>query len=302
MLTEQVIKMNTKDLRWFQEICRCKSITKAAANLYISPQGLSKGIRTLEHELGVELFLRTPNGVELTRYGEYLYEKSESLLKEFNLLTAELERMKQMENGYLRLCSAYGILRILSPDFILQFEKTHPGMGVDYMEYPDCHVDDEMERGNFDVGFHVDGAEMEGFHSIPMFSSPISLLVYEGHPLAGREFVRAEDLDGEPMVIESRAFQIHRMFQELCMEKGVRPNIIFNTSGFSLCHKLCAQKKALSVVVDRISQDMGNSLLRKIPFEHPLEWSVSMIYKKEIEHNRLIRVFREYTMDYLKHI
>lgn len=86
------------------------------------------------------------------------------------------------------------------------------------------------------------------------------------------------------------------------MEKGVRPNIIFNTSGFSLCHKLCAQKKALSVVVDRISQDMGNSLLRKIPFEHPLEWSVSMIYKKEFEHNRLIRVFREYTMDYLKHI
>ena len=98
MLTEQVIKMNTKDLWWFQEICRCKSITKTAANLYISG----------------------------TQYGKYLYEKSEVLLKELQLLTTELEHMKQMENGFLRLCSAYGILRILSPDFILQFEKNIP--------------------------------------------------------------------------------------------------------------------------------------------------------------------------------
>lgn len=302
MLTEQVIKMNTKDLRWFQEICHCKSITKAATNLYISPQGLSKGVKTLENELGVELFIRTPNGVELTRYGEYLYEKSEVLLKELQLLATELERMKQMENGYLRLCSAYGILRILSPDFILKFEKAYPSIGIDYMEYPDCHVDDEMERGNFDVGFHVDGAELEGFHSIPMFSSPISLLVYEEHPLFKKETVRAEDLDKETMVIESRAFQIHRMFQKLCTEKGIRPNVIFNTSGFSLCHKLCRQKKALSIVVDRISQDMESMHLKKIPFEQPLEWKVSMIYKKEFEQNSLIRVFRDYTLDYLKNI
>lgn len=45
------------------------------------------------------------------------------------------------------------------------------------MEYPDCHVDDEMERGNFDVGFHVEGTELESFHSIPMFSSPIRMLL-----------------------------------------------------------------------------------------------------------------------------
>ncbi len=61
-----------------------------------------------------------------TQYGKYLYEKSEVLLKELQLLTTELEHMKQMENGFLRLCSAYGILRILSPDFILQFEKNIP--------------------------------------------------------------------------------------------------------------------------------------------------------------------------------
>lgn len=282
------------------EICRSKSITKAAANLYVSPQGLSKGIKSLENQLGVSLFIRTPNGVDLTRYGEYLYEKSATLINDMNQLISDLDRMKQMDNGYLRLCSAYGILRILSPDFILQFEQKYPETGIDYMEYPDCHVDEEMERDSFDVAFHVMGTELEGFRSIPMFSSPISLLVYEGHPLTKKERIKAEDLDGEPFIIESRVFQIHRMFQELCICSGIHPNIIFNTSGFSLCHKLCSQKKGLSVVVDRISQDMECRGLKKIPFEKPLEWKVEMIYRKKYEQNKLIRIFKDYTLNYIK--
>lgn len=52
--------MNFKELKWFQEICRYKSITRAAASLYVSPQGLSKGIKNLENQLGVSLFIRTP--------------------------------------------------------------------------------------------------------------------------------------------------------------------------------------------------------------------------------------------------
>lgn len=292
--------MNTKDLRWFQEVCRCKSITKAASSLYISPQGLSKGIKNLEYELGVSLFIRTPNGVELTPYGRYLYEKSSVLLKELDQLTSDLERMKQMENGCLRLCSAYGILRILTPDFLFRYEEKHPGTSIDYMEYPDCHVDDEMERGSFDVAFHVDGAEMEGFRSVPLFSSGISLLVYDGHPLAQKSCVSAGDLEGEPIIIESRAFRIHQMFRDLCAAEGVQPNIIFNTSGFSLCHKLCRQKRGLSVVVDQISQDMAGMGLKKIPFRQPMTWQVSMIYKEEFEQNELVRSFRDYTLEYVK--
>lgn len=205
--------MNAKDLKWFQEVCRCKSMTKAAANLYISPQGLSK---------------------------------AEVLLQELKQLTQELE------------------------------------------------------RGNFDVGFRIEGPKLDGFCSIPLFTSSISLLVYEGHPLAKKECVKVEDLDGEPMIIESRAFQIHQMFRKLCMSKGVKPDIIFNTSGFSLCHKLCRQKKGLSIVVDRISQDMNDSHLRKIPFETPLVWKAAMVYKKKFAQNGLIRTFHEYTMDYLR--
>ena len=119
--------MNIKDLKWFQEICRLKSITKAAANLYITPQGLSKSIKNLENELGVELLQRTPNGITLTPFGDKLYEKSSVLIKDHEDMLYEMEMLKQQESGLIRLCSAYGVFRILGIDFVLNFEGEIPG-------------------------------------------------------------------------------------------------------------------------------------------------------------------------------
>lgn len=58
-----------RQLETFVEVCEQMSFTKAASNLYISQQGVSKSIKTLEDELGVSLFLRTNSSISLTNYG-----------------------------------------------------------------------------------------------------------------------------------------------------------------------------------------------------------------------------------------
>lgn len=292
--------MNTKELRWFREVVTCKSISGAAERLYVSQQGLSKAIKSLEQKLSVPLLIRTPNGVEPTPYGKFLYDRSARLLLEWDAITMEMERMSQMERGFLRLCSAYGILRILSPDFILDFQKQFPEVNIEYIEFPDLQVDSELEHGNCDVAFHVAGEVNEAFYRVPMFSSNISLLIYEDHPLADLNIISFADLRNELFIIESRAFQINGMFRRKCNEAGFEPNVIFQTSGFGLCHKLCQQKRGLSVVVDRISQDMTGTGLKKIPFEEPMEWKVEMICRKEFADNNMIQLFKKYTMDYIE--
>ena len=291
--------MNTKDLYWFRTVCDCRSMTQAAGLLYVSQQALSKCIKNLEQQLEVVLLDRTGNGVEPTRCGRLLYEKSEAILSRWNDLTQELRSMAHMEKGYLKLCSAYGILRILSPDFLFEFEKKFTDSTIDYMEYPDLHVDDELLRGNFDVAFRIGAEKLPGFAGIPLFSSPISLLVYKGHPLAERDKVRVRDLKDEPMILESAAFHIHHYWRRECARAGFEPNIIFNTSGFSLCHQLCRQKRGLSLVVDRISQDMLQGELVRIPFEEELTWQVSLAFKEEVADYEIIKRFQEHTLDWI---
>ena len=65
--------MDTKDLRAFLRVYEEKSVNKAAKQLFITPQGLSRVIHNLETDLGTTLFTRTPGGMLPTDSGVYLY-------------------------------------------------------------------------------------------------------------------------------------------------------------------------------------------------------------------------------------
>ena len=291
--------MDSKNLKWFQEVCRCGSITKAASNLFITPQGLSKGIKNLEVELGVKLLERTPNGVELTPYGETLFQHTQILLKDYQNVISEIEMLKQQERGLLRVCSAYGVFRILGVDFVLNFEKENPDMNLDYAEFPDVYVEKEIQDDNYDVGFAIGPIKDTDLEIIPLFHSSVSVLVYEEHPLAQREFVKFVDLKGEKLILESKVFKIHTLVKKSCLNAGFEPDIIFCTSGFSLCHKLTAQKRGISVIVDRISDDMSKQNLKRIPIKDGFSWKVNLICKQKRKNDKHIKKWKAYTEKYL---
>ena len=108
------------------------------------------------------------------------------------------------------------------------------------------------------------------------------------------------DLKEEEFIIESSYFRIHHIFRKKCIDAGFQPNIIFQTSGFGLCHKLCQQKRGLSIVVDRISQDMTGTGMKKIPFEEDMIWQVEMICRQDFATNDMIKLFSKYTREYIK--
>ncbi len=294
--------MDSKTLKWFREVYECKSISRAAGRLYITPQGLSKSIKGLETELGVMLFDRTANGVTPTAGGKYLYEKSEELMENLQQLQRGMEQIKAQEYGCIRLSSAYGILRLLSPDFILGYQEKYPEGHLEYVEFPDLYVEKEVQNGGADAGFTIGPVDTQIFEVFPLFSLQTSLLVYDTHPLARKEEVDLRELEGVPMVIESDAFKIHHLFIGACREAGFEPNILFCTSGFSLCHKLCAQKRGCSLVVNEISSDMRAAGLKKVKLRQNIPWEAVMICRKEESHFPQVQRLRRYTGEYLRKI
>lgn len=92
--------MDIKILRYFLQICKDGSFSKAAKNLYISQQGLSKSISNLEKEIGVSVFNRTSKGNELTEYGEYLKNKASTIVYQFDILTEGINEIKQKNKNF----------------------------------------------------------------------------------------------------------------------------------------------------------------------------------------------------------
>lgn len=298
--------MTIKDLENFRTVCEERSITKAARLLYITPQGLSKSIKNLESEWHTRLLNRTTQGITLTETGEYLYQHLPEFLDSYYNIYTNVQKIQQTQNREIDLLSAYGILRLVSPECITDFRTKHPEITLRYREYPDKQVERLFREKEGNVAFTIGPSEPDDFtefHAIKLESFPIKLLVNRSHPLSQKQYVEITDLKNEPLYLESSDFYIHHLIVEKCKLAGFTPNIIFETSGFSLCHKMVRKNKGISVVVDFVFDDMGDGSMTLIPFcDGNYEWTTYMLTRKEKDISPDILLFRKHVVKWMKNM
>ncbi len=298
--------MTIKDLENFRTVCEERSITKAARLLYITPQGLSKSIKNLESEWHTQLLNRTTQGITLTETGEYLYQHLPEFLDSYYDIYTNVQKIQQTQNREIDLLSAYGILRLVSPECITDFRTRHPEITLRYREYPDKQVERLFREKEGNVAFTIGPSEPDNFnefHAIKLESFPIKLLVNRSHPLSKKQYVEITDLKNEPLYLESSDFYIHHLIMEKCKSAGFTPNIIFETSGFSLCHKMVRKNKGISVVVDFVFDDMGDNSMTLIPFcDGNYEWTTYMLTRKEKDISPDILLFQKHVVKWMKNM
>lgn len=298
--------MTIKDLENFRTVCEERSITKAARLLYITPQGLSKSIKNLESEWHTQLLNRTTQGITLTETGEYLYQHLPEFLDSYYNIYTNVQKIQQTQNREIDLLSAYGILRLVSPECITDFRTKHPEITLRYREYPDKQVERLFREKEGNVAFTIGPSEPDDFtefHAIKLESFPIKLLVNRSHPLSQKQYVEITDLKNEPLYLESSDFYIHHLIVEKCKLAGFTPNIVFETSGFSLCHKMVHKNKGISVVVDFVFDDMGDDSMTLIPFcDGNYEWTTYMLTRKEKDISPDILLFRKHVVKWMKNM
>ena len=268
--------MDIHDLKIFLTIAQEGSVSKASKLLYMTPQGTSKVLKNLETEMGCQLFIRDKSGMKLTESGERFREYALKDVDDYYQVKKDILHIEQRQKKVVDLLSAYGILRLLTPDCLVAFREKYSDIEFHYREYPDPPVEQLFAGNEGNVAFSIGDFDEHLYQVVPLETFPIKLLVNEKHPLAQRESVTIEDLQGEPMFIESSQFHIYHLITERCEEAGFEPDIIFQTSGFSLCHKMVKANKGISVTVDFIYDDMREDGMKLIPFsDGRYEWKAS---------------------------
>lgn len=287
----------------FQAIAQEHSIKGASKRLYMTPQGISKVVKNLESELGCSLFLRSSQGMMLTESGERFLSFAEKGISEYYKVKNEILHIEQCKNCLVDLLSAYGILRLVTPDCITAFREAHPEIDFQYREYPDLQAERLFAEKEGNVAFSIGKFDETVYDVVPLETFPIKLLVNEGHPLSRQESVTIRDIKGEPLYIESSQFVIYHLIVGKCREAGFEPNVVFETSGFSLCHKMVKAGKGISVTVDFVYDDMRGNGMKLIPFSDDVyEWNACMITRKDEAENKAVQLFRKHVEGWLEKI
>jgi DNA-binding transcriptional LysR family regulator len=212
--------MELRHLRYFLAIGETLHFTKAAVRLRVAQPALSRQMRDLEDEIGVDLLRRSPRGLSLTPEGKLFLEEARELLK---FSSESVKKVHAMVRGeYSELHIGYRIYMETLPRALAAFQKARPGVKVLLHELPF----DELMAGLRDAalelavvlrptGERVAGIEFESLRTYPM-----CVALNAEHPLARLESIPLEKLTTEPIVglhidgyrgYLDRIFRFHRL-------------------------------------------------------------------------------------------
>lgn len=291
--------MDIKQLKYFLQVCKHKSFSKAAKEIYITQQGLSKAISNLEEELQYPLFYNTANGIRTTKYGEYLQKQSERIVQEFDLILEGLNKMANVNEGTLTVCFSFGVLNALSPDIISGFRETYPNIELIVKTYPDSICEEVVINENVDLALSIGPVDEKNFNSTTIKTQYPCILVNEKNLLSKKTTVDFKDLKNEKFIILNEKFHFYHNFLKKCKESGFEPDIVFTTSEVITIHKLSHLNEGLGVSVDFMASDINYSNVYSIPFkDRSFVWEICLITKKDRFVSNLVKIFTNYLIDH----
>lgn len=291
--------MDIKHLKYFLQICKDKSFSKAAQNLFITQQGLSKAIKRLEKDVQSPLFYRTVDGVKPTEFGEYLKNQSTHILEEFDLFLGDINKMTHLKSEKLSLGFSFGVLNALSTDLISNFKKAYPQIELTTIEYQDFLCEKAILDGTLDVAITIGPVDESKFHSKIIKTHSLCLLINEKNPLSKKDEINFEDLKDEKFIIVNENFKLYHNFVNRCKEVGFKPNIIFTTAEIFITHKLSRLNKGIGISVDFVVDDINYPNVYSRPFsDKSFVWDITLIYKKDCILSNAGKIFTDYVIHY----
>lgn len=191
--------MELRQLAHFVAVAEERSFTRAAERENIVQSGMSASIAALERELGVELFLRLPRGVEPTPAGNALLTHARRVLAGTAAAIAAARASAGSLTGALTVEMVAGAsLAIPVGSALRKFGSANPNMTVRAHE-TSSRTYHALRSGRCDV-FISPGPQPHGVASVPLAAWPIVLACAESHPLAREASVHIESLAGERLI------------------------------------------------------------------------------------------------------
>ena len=279
--------MDTKDIRSFRLVYEERSINRAAKQLFITPQGLSRIIHKLEDELQIVLFERTKGGMVPTECGDYFYAQSQELLYQLEDMKYHLQKMNSRQRK-IKIGFACGVLNLVSLKKLNTIQREMPDVSVQWEEMENQEVAEQVNRGLLDIGFIIGTIPGNEVESCVVYEGKMNVLVYPGHPFYKKERLSIEELKEQPLISLNQKYFSYHSFMQRCGDFGFVPNIVINTMESQLIYRFCNEKLGLGIDADIHKADRLYPDIRRVELQDAIPWKVSMIYRKKEQDRSLV--------------
>lgn len=258
--------MDLNKLYYFYITAKHQHVTRAAAELQIAQPALTKSIKLLEQDLGVPLFYKQGRSIRLTGFGKHLLTRLESVFPIVDRLPEELRQMKKRAVDSITIHAQAASL--LVTEAIVAYKALHPHVAFQMAQNenaPNCDISVSIATMHITPG------------SIRRYSirEDIFLAVPRSGQYGQLESIRLEDVKSAWFICPSAARPLRRICDELCLQGGFRPNILFESDSPEAVRNLISAGAGIgfwpAFCFGKISKDVALLPILDIPAQRTLQ-------------------------------
>ncbi|MDE1244241.1 LysR family transcriptional regulator [Vibrio aestuarianus] len=288
--------MKTEDIKMFHHIVESGGLVKASELLDLPKSNLSRRLKALEHELGIDLFHRQHKTIVVSENGRRFYQTSKTFLEQFEIEIQGLSSQNFELSGHIRIqILALPNLRILA-NIITDFMSIHPKVTIEIIT---SSTEFELIEKNVDIGFRI-GYQLESMDLIARKLLSVDLSLY-----ASPQYLEQYGTPQTPMDLELHEFILFRKFDGKIDRRlnfnnesvTVSGRLIVNDVG--LLTQSCLDHQGISCIADHDTQEYveNGKLVKLLPNYRTEQVHGWLLYPRKKTLSRQAKALIDYILE-----
>ncbi|KAB7627523.1 HTH-type transcriptional regulator CysB [Alkalilimnicola sp. S0819] len=272
--------MKLNQLRYICEVARRGlKVSAAAEALYTSQPGVSKQIRMLEDELGVQIFARSGKHLShITPAGKAVLEEAQKLLGQVQNIRSIAAEHKDENRGSLSIATTHTQARHALPHVVARFREQYPGVSLHMHQGTPMQIAEMAARGQVDFAIATEAiALFEDLALLPCYRWNRCVVVPEGHSLLKEKTLTLEKLAEHPLVTYVFGFTGRSKLDKAFQDCGLQANVVFTATDSEVIKTYVQLGLGVGIMAGMAFEPERDQGLRAIDASHLFEPSVTNI-------------------------
>ncbi|MCC5855357.1 MAG: HTH-type transcriptional regulator CysB [Idiomarina sp.] len=272
--------MKLQQLRYIVEVQNNNlNVSATAEHLYTSQPGISKQVRMLEDELGVQIFGRSGKHLtHVTPAGERVIAIAQEILSKVDAIKAVASEHTQPDQGKLNIATTHTQARYALPQVIRQFIAKYPKVSLHMHQGSPKQISEAAAKGTADFAIATEALHLyQDLIMLPCYHWNRSLLMPPGHPLASKSKVTIEELAQFPLVTYVYGFTGRSQLDKAFSDAGLDPKIVFTATDADVIKTYVRLGLGVGVLATMAYEPEKDSDLVAIPASNLFEHSTTKI-------------------------
>ncbi|RUO60579.1 HTH-type transcriptional regulator CysB [Pseudidiomarina insulisalsae] len=272
--------MKLQQLRYIVEVLNHNlNVSATAESLYTSQPGISKQVRMLEDELGIQIFERSGKHLtQVTPAGHEVIVIAREILAKVDSIKAVASEHTLPDRGKLNIATTHTQARYALPVKIKQFMQRYPKVSLHMHQGSPEQISELAAKGTADFAIATEALHLyQDLIMLPCYHWNRSIIVPKDHPLTKESKVSIEQLGAHPMVTYVHGFTGRSELDRAFSAAGICPNVVFTATDADVIKTYVHAGLGVGVVATMAFDAQNDKGLVALPADHLFEPSTTKI-------------------------